>query len=241
MCPGGVSVIPRLWRTNSVVCSSASNCRILAVTLDGTYPSRVAARVILPSSTTARKTNKSSLFTRFTSHSLLVMLRFTFYHFTCTIGHYRILSGGDYHGAVPWRRWEDVGHRTTVMTVRNHGLYVLMVILTTVLMGSSFAISQIGLACVSPLLLAGVRFVLAGFLMVSGAIVTRRPHPRGLTNWLRLAAVGLFQTAGVMGCIFLSLFCLRQAEDPLRYRTNRRCPVSEALHGSFLRGRVITI
>ncbi len=108
-----------------------------------------------------------------------------------------------------------MGHRTTVMPVRNHGLYVLMVILTTALMGSSFAISKIGLAYVSPLLLAGVRFVLAGFLMVSAVIGTGRPHPRGLTNWLRLAAVGLFQTAGVMGCIFLSLRTISAGESSI--------------------------
>ena len=83
------------------------------------------------------------------------------------------------------------------MAVRHHGLSVLMVMLTTALMGSSFAISKIGLAYVSPLLLAGVRFVFAGFLMVSAVIVTGRPRPRALTHGLRVAAVGLFQTAGV--------------------------------------------
>ncbi len=143
------------------------------------------------------------------------MLTFRFYHFTCTLCQYRIWSGGEYYGAVPWRRWKDVGHRTIVVTIRNRGVYVLMVILTTALMGSSFAVGKIGLTYVSPLLLVGVRFVLAGFLMVSVVIVAKRPHPREITDWLRLVAVGVFQTAGVMGCIFLSLRTISAGESSI--------------------------
>ncbi|MCL5972660.1 MAG: DMT family transporter [Firmicutes bacterium] len=82
-------------------------------------------------------------------------------------------------------------------------------------MGSSFAIGKIGLIYVSPLLLVGVRFVLAGILMVIAVLTARRPHPRGITDWLRLAAVGLFQTTGVMGCIFLSLRTISAGESSI--------------------------
>ena len=82
-------------------------------------------------------------------------------------------------------------------------------------MGSSFAIGKIGLIYVSPLLLVGVRFVLAGILMVIAVLTARRPHPRGITDWLRLVAVGLFQTTGVMGCIFLSLRTISAGESSI--------------------------
>ncbi|MHB1681561.1 MAG: DMT family transporter [Bacilli bacterium] len=97
----------------------------------------------------------------------------------------------------------------------NRRAFVLGVVATTALMGSSFAIGKIGLTYVSPLLLVGVRFVLAGFLMVSAVIIARRPHPRRFTDWIRLAGVGLFQTAGVMGCIFLSLRTISAGESSI--------------------------
>ncbi len=97
----------------------------------------------------------------------------------------------------------------------NRRAFILGVVATTALMGSSFAIGKIGLTYVSPLLLVSVRFVLAGFLMVSAVIIARRPHPRGLTDWIRLAGVGLFQTAGVMGCIFLSLRTISAGESSI--------------------------
>ncbi len=95
------------------------------------------------------------------------------------------------------------------------GTFIVGVVGTTVLMGSSFAIGKIGLTYVSPLLLVGLRFVLAGFLMVSAIILARRPHPRKITDWLRLVIVGLFQTTGAMGCIFLSLRTISAGESSI--------------------------
>ena len=95
------------------------------------------------------------------------------------------------------------------------GTFIAGVIATTALMGSSFAIGKIGLTYVSPLLLVGLRFVLAGFLMVSAILLARRPHPRKITDWLRLVTVGLFQTTGVMGCIFLSLRTISAGESSI--------------------------
>ncbi|MDA8147018.1 MAG: DMT family transporter [Thermaerobacter sp.] len=93
--------------------------------------------------------------------------------------------------------------------------FASLVFLTTALMGSSFTIGKIGLAFASPLLLAGVRFVLAGALMSLGVAVAKRPHPRTLSAWGGIALIGLFQTAGVMGCIFVSLRTITAAESSL--------------------------
>ncbi|QSO53008.1 EamA family transporter [Alicyclobacillus curvatus] len=92
-------------------------------------------------------------------------------------------------------------------------LYGILVITTTVLMGSSFAVGKIGLAYVSPLLLVGIRFAFAGLLMA--LFVIRRPHPRAWADWMRVATIGLFQSAGVMGCIFISLRTITASESSI--------------------------
>ncbi|UOR13675.1 DMT family transporter [Halobacillus amylolyticus] len=84
-------------------------------------------------------------------------------------------------------------------------VFALLVVITTSLMGSSFAIGKIGLAYVSPLLLVGLRFAIAGILMSLFVILYKRPHPKKNGDWFRIVVIGFFQTAGVMGAIFLSL------------------------------------
>lgn len=95
----------------------------------------------------------------------------------------------------------------------NPFVYGLLVLATTALMGSSFAVGKIGLGYVSPLLLVGIRFTLAGILMA--LFVVKRRHPAILADWLRIAAIGLFQTAGVMGCIFVSLRTITASESSI--------------------------
>lgn len=70
-------------------------------------------------------------------------------------------------------------------------------------MGSSFTVGKIGLTYVSPLLLVGLRFSLAGLIMAF--FVKQKPLPDHFKDWFKVFAIGMFQTAGVMGCIFLSL------------------------------------
>ena len=70
------------------------------------------------------------------------------------------------------------------------------------LMGSSFAIVKLGLPYASPLLLVRLRFILAGIIMAIVVIILKRPHPITRSEWFKLCMIGLFQTAGVMGCIF---------------------------------------
>lgn len=91
--------------------------------------------------------------------------------------------------------------------------YGLLVFLTTFLMGSSFTIGKIGLTYVSPLLLVGIRFTIAGILMA--LLVRKKPLPRLRLDWLRIFLVGFFQTAGVMGCIFLSLRTITAGESSI--------------------------
>lgn len=94
----------------------------------------------------------------------------------------------------------------------NKVIFGLLVILTTALMGSSFAIGKIGLAYTSPMLLAAIRFILAGLIMAIIVKLIKRPHPSKTIDCAKLAIIGLFQTAGVMGCIFVGLMTISAGE-----------------------------
>lgn len=59
--------------------------------------------------------------------------------------------------------------------------YILLVILTTSLMGSSFTVGKIGLTYVSPLLPVGLRFMIAGLIMAM--LVIKKPHPKLPSDW----------------------------------------------------------
>lgn len=98
--------------------------------------------------------------------------------------------------------------------------FTLLILLTTFLMGSSFAVGKIGLSYSSPLLLAGLRFTIAGFIMAVIVIVLKRPHPVSKGNWIKMLIIGTFQTAGVMGCIFLSLRTITASESSILTFTN---------------------
>lgn len=87
----------------------------------------------------------------------------------------------------------------------NKWLFGFLVILTTSLMGSAFAIGKIGLAYATPIMLVALRFLIAGVIMAIIVKCLRMAHPKQMTDWLKIALIGFFQTAGVMGCIFVSL------------------------------------
>lgn len=96
--------------------------------------------------------------------------------------------------------------------------YGSLVLATTALMGSSFSVGKIGLQFVSPLLLVGSRFSLAGILMA--AVFRHRRKPDTWQGWMKIAVIGLFQTAGVMGLIFLSLRTITASESSILTFTN---------------------
>lgn len=94
-------------------------------------------------------------------------------------------------------------------------MYSLLVVLTTALMGSSFAIGKIGLAYASPLLLVAFRFTLAGIIMGVAVALLKRPFPVTGAEWLKIAVIGFFQTAGVMGTIFVGLRTITAGESSI--------------------------
>lgn len=95
----------------------------------------------------------------------------------------------------------------------NPVVYGMLVVLATSLMGSSFAVGKMGLSYISPLLLVGLRFTIAGLLMALW--VKNKRLPASAPDWTKIALVGLFQTAGVMGCIFLSLRTITAGESSI--------------------------
>lgn len=98
--------------------------------------------------------------------------------------------------------------------------FIPLIVLTTFLMGSSFAVVKIGLPYSSPLLLAALRFTLAGIIMAIIVIILKRPHPTSKESWVKLLIIGSLQTAGVMGCIFLSLRTITASESSILTFTN---------------------
>jgi probable blue pigment (indigoidine) exporter len=95
----------------------------------------------------------------------------------------------------------------------NPALYGILVVITTSLMGSSFAVGKIGLDYFSPLLLVGLRFTLAGILMALW--VRKKPLPASIREWGKVFLIGTLQTAAVMGCIFLSLRTITAGESSI--------------------------
>jgi len=112
-------------------------------------------------------------------------------------------------------------------------LFSVLIMVTTFLMGSSFTVGKIGLTYASPLLLVGLRFTIAGVLMA--IIVRKKPLPANISDWGRVFTIGLMQTAGVMGAIFLSLRTITAGESSILTFTN---PLLVVLMGTvFLRIR----
>lgn len=110
-------------------------------------------------------------------------------------------------------------------------MFIVLVVVTTFLMGSSFTVGKVGLNYVSPLLLVGLRFTIAGLLMA--VLVRKKLKPEELTDWGRIFIIGLVQTAGVMGCIFLSLRTITAGESSILTFTN---PLMVVMMGTVFLG-----
>lgn len=115
----------------------------------------------------------------------------------------------------------------------NKTFFALLVVTTTGLMGSSFAVGKMGLNYISPLLLVGIRFTLAGLLMALIVLLLKRSHPKKLSDWLKILVIGIFQTTMVMGPIFLSLRTITAGESSILTFTN---PLLVVIFGTFLWG-----
>ncbi|WP_296125623.1 DMT family transporter [uncultured Streptococcus sp.] len=93
-------------------------------------------------------------------------------------------------------------------------IFVISILLTTIFMGSSFPTGKylIAVENTPPLLIGGVRFIIAGVIMLALTIINRNCFsiiPKSGESKLRglalVATIGLLQTAGTMGFLNLAL------------------------------------
>jgi probable blue pigment (indigoidine) exporter len=96
---------------------------------------------------------------------------------------------------------------------------ILLLVIATFLMGSSFVVGKMGLAYFSPLLLTAYRFLLAGALMLGIALRLQPKKPEPNFLW-KAATIGALQTTGVMACIFISLQYITAGESSILTFTN---------------------
>ncbi|MDG0811734.1 DMT family transporter [Cohnella rhizosphaerae] len=95
----------------------------------------------------------------------------------------------------------------------NPKAYASLILVTTLTMGLAFPVGRIGLDYAPPFLLMSVRFVIAGLLMA--ALTARRPRPKRLLPWLRIALIGALNSAGVMGCSYYSMRWITSGESAI--------------------------
>lgn len=96
--------------------------------------------------------------------------------------------------------------------------YTIWILLTTFIMGTSFPVGKIGMLYAPPFLLMGMRYVLAGGLMAW--FLRKCPLPAGWQAWLKIILIGLFQSAGVMGCAYYSMNWITSGESAILTFTN---------------------
>jgi len=87
----------------------------------------------------------------------------------------------------------------------NKFAYLGLVFVFVLLWSSAFAASKIALQVGPPMLLLGMRFFLAGVLMIGFAIITKTYRPVGARNWGKLIALGLLNQAGYQGIAWLAM------------------------------------
>lgn len=110
---------------------------------------------------------------------------------------------------------------------------IIFVLISTALMGSSFSIGKIGLAYVSPLLMVGLRFVMAGIIMAVYARLTKKTLPKDFRTWMKILLIGLFQTAGVFAAMFISLRTISAGQSAILTFMN---PLLVVVFGSLILG-----
>jgi drug/metabolite transporter (DMT)-like permease len=79
----------------------------------------------------------------------------------------------------------------------------------------------------------GIRFLLAGGILA--IMVAKKPQPSDWKQWLQAGAVGLFQSAGVMGCAYYSMHWITSSESSIITCTN---PLLVIVLGTLLTGAV---
>lgn len=131
------------------------------------------------------------------------------------------------------------------MTGRGTGpAYLAMLVGATFLMGSSFVAGKILLnAGVPALLLVGYRFFVAALATLPVVMLV---EPRGLRalvpagfgkgNWLRVGLIGLLQTSGAMGLLFMAMEHVSASTAAILLFTN---PILVALLGRLFLGEAL--
>ena len=87
----------------------------------------------------------------------------------------------------------------------NTPLYYILIIVCCILWGSSFAGAKIGFQYCSPIMLAGLRFSLAGVLLIPILLMGKRPFLSLFKHWRYMLFFGFIQTFLQAGLFFLGL------------------------------------
>jgi drug/metabolite transporter (DMT)-like permease len=104
--------------------------------------------------------------------------------------------------------------------MKKNGFYYA-IIGATFCMGTSFVASKILLQSVPPFTLVGWRFFLAAIATLPFIFVLKqRFNGISFDNWQKVAIVGLLQTAGTMGLLFLSMLYISPAAAAVLLFTN---------------------
>ncbi|WP_433943035.1 DMT family transporter [Paenibacillus sp. SN-8-1] len=115
----------------------------------------------------------------------------------------------------------------------NNYKYYALILFTTFLMGVAFPVGKIGLLYAAPFLLMGVRFVLAGSTLAVWTLIRKLPQPQNFSGWLKAAVIGIFQSAGVMGCAYYSMHWITTGESAIITSSS---PLIVVLFGTLFTG-----
>ena len=88
---------------------------------------------------------------------------------------------------------------------QNKSAYFALVLVFVVLWSSAFAAGKYALQSSPPMLFLGMRFTLAGLLLVGYAVATGAFRPVARQNWLRLALLGVLNQAGYQGLAWIAM------------------------------------
>jgi len=92
------------------------------------------------------------------------------------------------------------------VTVRDNKLtYFATVGVFVLLWSSAFAVGKIALQVSPPQLFLGIRFLLAGLVMVGFAWISGAYRPIGVGGWTKLAVLGLINQAGYQGLAWIAM------------------------------------
>lgn len=83
--------------------------------------------------------------------------------------------------------------------------YFLVVAVFVLLWSSAFATGKMALSYSPPQLFLGIRFFLAGVLMLGFALIVKSYRPLGVSGWLKLALLGLLNQAGYQGLAWVAM------------------------------------